>query len=50
MTEAHVKRLSAVAPNLADPERQYAMAALVQEENDRAELLRRQIHLLRGHG
>jgi rubrerythrin len=49
MTEAHVKRLSTVAHNLAHPEQQHAMAALVKEENDRAELLRRQIHLLRGH-
>jgi hypothetical protein len=37
-----------VAPNSADTEQQHAMAALVQEENDRAEILRRQIHLLRG--
>jgi len=50
MTEAHVKRLSAVAPDLADPERQHAMAALVKEENDRADLLKRQIHMLQGHG
>ena len=49
MTEAHAKRLSTMPPNLDDPERQHAMAALVQEENDRAELLRRQIHLLGGH-
>ncbi len=49
MTQAHAKRLSTVPPKLDDPERQHAMAALVQEENDRAELLRRQIHLLRGH-
>lgn len=47
MTEAHVKRLSTVAPDSADPARQQAMAALVKEENERAELLRRQIHLLR---
>ena len=49
MTEAHAKRLSTVAPNSADTEQQHAMAALVQEENDRAEILRQQIHLLRGH-
>ncbi len=49
MTEAHAKRLSTVAPNLAAPEQQSGMAALVKEENDRAEILRRQIHLLRGH-
>lgn len=49
MTEAHARRLSSVAPNSADPEHQHAMAALAKEENDRAELLRRQIHLLQGH-
>jgi hypothetical protein len=49
MTEAHAKRLSTVALNLADAEQQREMAELVQEENDRAEILRRQIHLLRGH-
>jgi hypothetical protein len=48
MTEAHVKKLSYMVPDVADPEREHAMAALVQEENARAELLRRQIHLLRG--
>jgi hypothetical protein len=48
MTEAHAKRLSTVAPNLADTEQQHEMAALVKEENHRAEILRRQIHLLRG--
>jgi len=49
MTQAHGKRLSAVPPNLAHPEQQHAMAALVKEENDRAEVLRRQIHILRDH-
>ena len=49
MTEAHAKRPSTVAPNLAAPEQQHEMAALVKEENDRAEILRRQIHLLRSH-
>jgi hypothetical protein len=48
MTEAHAKRLSTVAPIPADTEQQHAMAALVKEENDRAEILRQQIHLLRG--
>lgn len=47
MTEAHAKKLSAVPPDLDDPERRHAMAALVKEENDRAEILRRRIHLLR---
>ena len=49
MTEAHAGRLSRVAPNSTNPEQNHAMAALVKEENDRAEMLRRQIHLLRGH-
>ncbi len=49
MTEAHAKRLSTVAPNSTNPEQQHAMAALVKEENDRAEILRRQIHVLRSH-
>lgn len=46
MTEAHAEKLSIVAPGAADPERQQAMAALAKEENDRAETLRQQIHLL----
>jgi len=49
MTEAHAKRLSTVTPNSTDPEQEHALAALVKEENDRAEMLRRQIHLLKGH-
>ena len=49
MTEAHAERLSSVAPNLADPERQREMAALVKEETDRAKTIREQIHLLRDH-
>lgn len=49
MTEAHARRISSVEPASADPERQQAMAAVVKEENDRAEILRRQIRLLRGH-
>lgn len=49
MTEAHAKKLSIVAPKLADPKQQHDMAALVREENDRAEELRRQIRLLRDH-
>ncbi len=47
MTEAHAKRLSNV--NLADPERQRAMVALVKEETDRATTIREQIRLLRDH-
>jgi hypothetical protein len=49
MTEAHAKRLSTATPNSTDPEQEHALAALVKEENDRAEMLRRQIHLLKGH-
>ena len=47
MTEAHVKKLSSSAPNVTDSEGQNQMAALLNEENDRAEELRRKIHLLR---
>jgi hypothetical protein len=48
MTEAHARRLSTVASNSTDPEQEQALAALVKEENDRAEKLRRQVHLLKG--
>jgi rubrerythrin len=47
MTEAHAKRLSSVAPNLADPEPQRVMAALAKEETDRTNATREQIRLLR---
>ena len=49
MTEAHAKRLASVAPNLADPERQREMEALVKEETDRAKTIREQIRLRRDH-
>ncbi len=49
MAEAHAKRLSSIAPNPADPERQREMAALVKEETDRAKTIREQIRLLRNH-
>ncbi len=48
MTEAHAKRLSNVAPNLADPGRQREIAALVEEETERAKTIRERIRLLRG--
>ena len=46
MTEAHARRLS-FTPNPADPEQQRGIATLLKEENDRAEMLRRQIHVPR---
>jgi hypothetical protein len=49
MAEAHAKRLSNIAPNLADPEKQREITALVEEETDRAKTIRGQIHLLRDH-
>ena len=47
MAEAHAQRLSNTAPNLANPERQREIAALVKEETDRAQTLRGKIRLLR---
>jgi hypothetical protein len=47
MTEAHAKKLSTVAPNSGNPEQQREIAALANEETERAEMLRRQIRLLR---
>lgn len=47
MTEAHAKRLLNTAPNLADPNQQHEMAALIKEESDRAEQLRNKLRLLR---
>ena len=47
MTEAHAKRLSNVAPNLADSEHKREMAALVKEETERAKTIRERIRLLR---
>lgn len=49
MTEAHARQISSVERMSTDPERQHAMAAVVKEENERAEILRPQIRLLRGH-
>ena len=47
MAEAHAERLSNTAPNLAHPERQREIVALVKEETDRAQTLRGQIRRLR---
>jgi hypothetical protein len=47
MAEAHAKKLSKNAPNLADPEQQREIAALVKEETDRAQTIRGRIRLLR---
>jgi hypothetical protein len=42
MTEANVNKLSNSAPT-ADPSQQNEIAALIKEENERAEHLRRQL-------
>lgn len=47
MTEAHAKKLSITVLTLGNPKLQHEMAALLKEENDRAEQLRHQLHLLR---
>ena len=49
MMESHAKRLSAIAPQLADPETQREILKLSQEEAERAEGIRRQIRMLRDH-
>jgi hypothetical protein len=49
MAETHAKRLSNIVPNLADPEKQREITALVKEETDRAKTIRGQIRLLRDH-
>jgi hypothetical protein len=47
MTEAHARKLSSTAPNSDDPRQHREIAALIKEENERAEQLRRQLRLLR---
>ena len=47
MTEAHAKKLSSTVPHSDDPHQQREIAALIKEENERAEQLRRQLRLLR---
>ena len=49
MTEAHVKRLSATALNQTDSHEENQMAALLKEENERAEALKRKIHELKDY-
>jgi hypothetical protein len=52
MTEAHAKKLSAIAPNSPNPtnfEKENQMATLLEEENDRAEALRRKIRELKDY-
>lgn len=46
MTEAHAKKLSSAMPSLSDPIQKDAIAALLKEENDRAEQLRNKLRLL----
>ena len=47
MTEDHAKKLSSSAASSAEPSQQREIAALIKEENGRAEELRRQLRLLR---
>ena len=49
MAEAHAKRLSNIALDPSDPEKQRDIMALVKEETDRAKIIREQIRLLRDH-
>jgi bacterioferritin (cytochrome b1) len=46
IAEAHAKKLSTAMPSLSDPIQKDAMAALLKEENDRAERLRNKLRLL----
>ena len=47
MTEAHARKLSTMAPVSTNSGEDNQMAALLKEENDRAEMLRRKIRTLR---
>jgi hypothetical protein len=47
MTEAHARKLSAVVPGSANPGEENQMAVLLKEENERAEVLRRKIRILK---
>ena len=49
MTEAHAQKLSTIVASEVGPGEENPMRALLQEERDRAEGLRRKIHLLKGH-
>jgi len=47
--EAHAEKLSIMARHLADPEHQREIIKLSHEETEKAEGIRRQIHLLKDH-
>lgn len=47
MTEAHARKLSSTAPTSGDPNQHREIAALIKEENERAEKLKEQLRLLR---
>ena len=47
MTEAHANNLSTTVATSVNPNLQHEMAALLKEENERAEELRQQLRLLR---
>jgi hypothetical protein len=47
MTEAHARKLAAGSLNSSDEEN--PIAALLREENERAEALRQKIHALKNH-
>jgi hypothetical protein len=49
MLEAHAEKLSIMARHLADPEHQREIIKLSHEETEKAEGIRRQIHLLKDH-
>jgi hypothetical protein len=47
MAEMHANRLAQMAPQLTNPERKRELIRLSKEERERAQVLRRQITLLR---
>jgi len=47
MTEAHAQKLSTIAPRSINSGEENQLVALLKEENDRAEALRRKIGLLK---
>ena len=49
MLETHAEKLSIMARHLADPEHQREIIKLSHEETEKAEGIRRQIRLLKGH-
>ena len=49
MLETHAEKLSIMACQLADPEHQREIIKLAHEVTEKAEGIRRQIRLLKGH-